>query len=151
MKYFFAAIIVVLFQFSGLAQNSANTREERIVASRIETLRQAMIDADADKLKAVTSGDLSYGHSDGHLENQSVFIAKIVSGESDFVTAEFQNQTIAIVGDVAIVRHTLVAHTKDSGVDKDIKIGIMLVWQKQKKHWLLIARQAFKLPANDKK
>jgi hypothetical protein len=151
MKYFFATLIVVLFQYSGLAQNSSDTREETIVASRVETLHQAMINADATKLKGVTSGDLSYGHSDGHLENQAVFIAKIVSGESDFVTAEFQNQTIAVMGNVAIVRHILVAHTRDSGVDKDIKIGIMLVWQKQKKQWLLIARQAFKLPLIDKK
>jgi ketosteroid isomerase-like protein len=151
MKYFFASVAVVLFQFSGVAQNSSNHREEMMVASRVETLRQAMIDADANKLKALTSEDLSYGHSDGHLENQTVFIAKIVSGESDFVTVEFQNQTIAIVGNAAVVRHILVAHTRDNGVDKDIKIGIMLVWQKQKKQWLLIARQAFKLPSTDKK
>jgi ketosteroid isomerase-like protein len=70
-----------------------------------------------------------------------------VNGESDFVTIEFQNQTIEIVGDNAVVRHNLVAHTKDGGIDKDIKIGIMLVWQKQKSKWLLIARQAFKLPS----
>jgi hypothetical protein len=151
MKYFFVILAVVLFQFSGFAQNSSKSKEEMAVASRVEILRQAMIDADANKLAAVTSRDLSYGHSDGHLENQSVFIGNIVSGASDFVAIEFQNQTIAIIGDVAIVRHTLAAHTRDSGVDKDIKIGIMLVWQKQKKQWILIARQAFKLPPSDKK
>ncbi|MFV8464574.1 nuclear transport factor 2 family protein [Flavobacterium sp. LB1P62] len=152
MKCFFATIAVVLFQFSSLAQNSSNSREEIAVASRVETLRQAMIDADVNNLTAVTSTALSYGHSDGHLENQSVFIGNIVSGASDFVTIEFQNQSIRVVGDVAIVRHTLAAHTRDSGVDKDIKIGIMLVWHKQKNKWLLIARQAFKLPSpSDKK
>ncbi|MFV5688636.1 nuclear transport factor 2 family protein [Flavobacterium sp. ZT3R25] len=152
MKYFFATIAVVLFQFSGFAQNSSNNKEEIAVAARVEILRQAMIDADANKLTAVTSTDLSYGHSDGHLENQNVFIGNIVSGVSDFVTIEFQNQTITVVGDVAIVRHALAAHTRDAGVEKDIKIGIMLVWQKQKNQWLLIARQAFKLsPPSDKK
>ncbi|MFV8341688.1 nuclear transport factor 2 family protein [Flavobacterium sp. XS2P39] len=151
MKYFFATISLVLLQFSGLAQNSSNNRKEIAVASRVEALRQAMIDADVNMLKDLTSVDLSYGHSDGHLENQSVFIEKIVSGESDFVTIEFQNQTITIVGDVAIVRNALVAHTRDGGVDKDIKIGTLLVWQKQKKQWFLIARQAFKFPPNDKK
>jgi hypothetical protein len=43
------------------------------------------------------------------------------------------------------VRHILSAHTKDGGIDRDIKIGIMLVWQKQKNNWILIARQAYKL------
>lgn len=151
MKYFFVTFFFVLSQFSGLAQNISKNREEIAVASRVEALRQAMIDADANKLKELTSVALSYGHSDGHLENQSVFIEKIVSGESDFVTIDFQNQTIGIVEDVAIVRNALAAHTKDGGVDKDIKIGTLLVWQKQKKQWFLIARQAFKLASNDKK
>lgn len=146
MKYLFTTFAILLFQFSGLAQNSPKSIDEIAVAARVETLRQAMIDADGTKLKELTSVGLSYGHSSGVVQNQAVFIEKIVNGESDFVTIEFQNQTIDVVGDNAIVRHNLVAHTKDGGIDKDIKIGIMLVWQKQKNKWLLIARQAYKLP-----
>ena len=146
MKYFFATLTFVLFQFSGVAQNSSKSKNEIAVAARVETLRQAMIDADGTKLKELTSPNLSYGHSNGMVQNQAVFIEKIVNGESDFVTIEFQNQTIEIVGDAAIVRHNLASHTKDSGVDKNIKIGIMMVWQKQKNKWLLIARQAYKSP-----
>ena len=144
MKYFLATLAVVLFQFSVSSQNKS--KDEIAVATRVETLRQAMIDADGAKLKELTSSGLSYGHSNGVVQNQAVFVEKIVNGESDFVTIEFQNQTIEIVGDAAIVRHNLAAHTKDGGIDKDIKIGIMLVWQKQKNKWLLIARQAYKLP-----
>ena len=147
MKYFFSIFTLVLFQFSGLAQNSLKSKEIANVAARVEILRQAMIDADGAKLKELTSTDLSYGHSNGNIQNQAIFIEKIVNGESDFVTIEFQNQTIEIVGDIAIVRHNLAAHTKDGGIDKDIKIGIMLIWQKQKNKWLLIARQAYKLPS----
>lgn len=99
----------------------------------------------------MTSKDLSYGHSSGVVQNQTVFMEKLVNGESDFVSIEFQNQTIEIIGDVAIVRHNLAAHTKDSGMDKDIKIGNMLVWQKQESKWVLIARQAFKLPPTENK
>ncbi len=150
MKYFFAILAVAVFQFSVSAQNSHNTKEEMAVASRVETLRQAMIDADGKNLAAVSSADLSYGHSDGHIQNQAEFIEKIVSKKSVFVSIEFQNQTIQIVGDVGLVRHTLAAHTKDGGIEKDIKIGVLLVWQKQKKKWLLIARQAFKLPPTEK-
>ena len=147
MRYIFIILSVVLFQFSASAQNNSKSKEEMAVAARVEVLRQAMIDADGKKLKELTSENLSYGHSSGIIQNQAVFIEKIVSGESDFVSIEFQNQTIEIVGDAAIVRHNLAAHTKDSGVDKDIKIGIMLIWQKQKNKWMLIARQAYKLPS----
>lgn len=147
MRNIFIILSVVLFQFSVSAQNNSKSKEIIAVAARVEVLRQAMIDADGKKLKKLTSENLSYGHSSGIIQNQAVFIEKIVSGESDFVSIEFQNQTIEIVGDAAIVRHNLVAHTKDGGVNKDIKIGIMLIWQKQKNKWLLIARQAYKLPS----
>jgi ketosteroid isomerase-like protein len=146
MKYFFATLAAVLFQFSVSAQKSNDNKEVIEVGSRVEALRQAMVDADGAKLKELTSVDLSYGHSSGSIQNQSTFIEKIVNGGSDFVSIELQDQTIEIVGDVAIVRHNLAAHTKDGGVEKDIKIGVMLIWQKQKSKWLLIARQAFKLP-----
>ena len=137
-------ILMILVQFSVFAQKS-NTKEEAAVTNQVEVLRKAMIDADGAKLKSLTSEKLNYVHSNGNFQNQAEFIDGIVSGKSDFVTIEFQDQTIAIQNDVAIVRHVLAAHTKDGGVDKDIKIGIMLVWQKQKNNWILIARQAYKL------
>ncbi|WP_255373759.1 nuclear transport factor 2 family protein [[Flexibacter] sp. ATCC 35103] len=133
-----------MVQFSAFAQKS-NAKEEAAVNNQVEILRKAMIDADGSKLKALTSERLNYVHSNGNFQNQTEFIDGIVSGKSDFVTIDFQNQTITIQNDVAIVRHVLSAHTKDEGIDRDIKIGIMLVWQKQRNHWVLIARQAYKL------
>ncbi|MHC0442101.1 nuclear transport factor 2 family protein [Flavobacterium sp. 3-210] len=137
-------ILMIFVQFSVLAQK-AISKEEKAVIDQVEILRQAMIDADGAKLKTLTSEKLSYVHSNGNFQNQTEFIEGIVSGKSDFVTIDFQDQMITIQNDVAIVRHILAAHTKDGGVDKDIKIGIMLVWQKQKSKWILIARQAYKL------
>jgi hypothetical protein len=146
MKKYLIVFVLVLISFSNYAQTKSVSKEETVVANRVESFRKALIDPTESNLKALTSKDLSYGHSSGVLEDQKVFIKKLLNGESDFVTIEFQNQSIQIVGDVAIVRHNLAAHTKDSGVEKDIKIGNVLVWQKQKNKWLLIARQAFKLP-----
>ncbi|KAF2510013.1 nuclear transport factor 2 family protein [Flavobacterium zhairuonense] len=137
-------IFLIFFQVTVFAQKT-NSKDENAVSSQVEILRQAMIDADGAKLKALTSSQLSYVHSNGNFQNQTEFIEGIVSGKSDFVSIDFQNQTISIQNDVAIVRHVLSAHTKDGGIDKDIKIGIMLVWQKQKNNWILIARQAYKL------
>lgn len=144
MKRVGLLLLMVFFQCSVFAQKT-NAKEENAVKSQVEILRQAMIDADGAKLKALTSDQLNYVHSNGNFQNQTEFIEGIVSGKSDFVSIDFQNQTITIQNDVAIVRHVLSAHTKDDGIDRDIKIGIMLVWQKQKTKWILIARQAYKL------
>ncbi|MFH6995646.1 nuclear transport factor 2 family protein [Flavobacterium sp. FlaQc-48] len=144
MRSFRVLILMILVSFSAFAQKT-NVKDEEAVSNQVEILRKAMIDPDGAKLKALTSEKLTYVHSNGNLQNQAEFIDGIVSGKSDFVTIEFQNQTISIQNDVAIVRHILSAHTKDDGIDRDIKIGIMLVWQKQKNNWILIARQAYKL------
>ncbi|MDQ1164278.1 nuclear transport factor 2 family protein [Flavobacterium sp. SORGH_AS_0622] len=144
MKKLSLLILMILVQYSVFAQKT-NAKEENAVSTQVEILRQAMIDADGAKLKALTSDKLNYVHSNGNFQNQAEFIEGIVSGKSDFVSIDFQNQTITIQGDVAIVRHVLAAHIKDDGIDRDIKIGIMLVWQKQKNKWILIARQAHKL------
>lgn len=146
MKKSLLVFALVLISFSNWAQTKPISKEETVVANSVEAFRKALIDPTENNLKALTSADLSYGHSSGVLQDQKVFIEKLLNGESDFVTIEFQNQSIQITGDVAVVRHNLAAHTKDSGVEKDIKIGNVLVWQKQKNKWLLIARQAFKLP-----
>lgn len=137
---------LILISFSNWAQTKSVSKEVTVVANRVEAFRKALIDPETNQLKELTSKDLSYGHSSGVLQDQEVFIEKLINKESDFVTIEFQNQTIQITGDVAIVRHNLAAHTKDSGVEKDIKIGNVLVWQKQKGKWVIVARQAFKLP-----
>ena len=147
MKYIFSILTVVLFQFFAWSQNKEVNKEEALVAARVESFRLALINPTEKLLTDLASKELSYGHSSGAVQNQTQFIESLVSGQSDFVSIEFQNQTIAIIGDVAIVRHNLVAHTKDGGVEKDIKIGILLVWQKQKNNWFLIARQAYKLPS----
>lgn len=147
MKKYFLFFVLVLISFSNWAQTKNVSKEETAVSNRVEAFRKALIDPTAATLKELTAKDLSYVHSSGVFQNQDVFIEKLLNGESDFVTIEFQNQTIQISGDVAVVRHNLAAHTKDNGVEKDIKIGIMLVWQKQKDKWVLIARQAFKLPS----
>ncbi|QBN19702.1 nuclear transport factor 2 family protein [Flavobacterium nackdongense] len=150
MKYSKIIVAVLLFQCSGWAQDRTTNKEEAVVASQVELLRQGLMTADGTKLAAVTSSGLTYGHSGGNIENQSAFIENVVKKKSNVISLEFQNQTISFAGNTAIVRHIYLSHTKDGGVEKETKIGVMQVWQKQKKQWLMIARQAYKLPAPEK-
>ncbi len=144
LKYLFASasLLASLISPPLLAADS----EVNVVDKKVAALRLAMIDADAKALKALSSPMLSYGHSGGHIENQAEFIEKIVSGKSDFVTMDLREQTISISGDTALVRHILNADIKDGGVANTIKLGVLLVWQKQQGEWKLLARQAFKFP-----
>ncbi len=123
----------------------AQNKEEAAVTAAVENLRKAMIDGDKAGLQNITADQLSYGHSSGKVEDKATFVDNIVTGKSDFVTIDLTNQTIAISGDAAIVRHTLAATTNDGGNPGSVKLNILLIWQKQKGQWKLLARQAVKI------
>jgi hypothetical protein len=147
MNKLFSFVLVAVVAFSSQWASASSSQEKAIkaVESQVELLRKAMVDADAVKLKTLTLSELNYGHSGGHVENQAEFIQKIVSGTSDFVTMDLNDQSVSVVGDIAIVRHMLVAKTNDRGVAGEVTIGVMLIWKKQRGDWKLLARQAFKM------
>jgi len=137
------AIVLLLSVCSWAAQ--AQSKDEVAVANAVEALKKAMIDADKTALENLAAEELSYGHSGGKVEDKAEFVRAIVSGESDFVTIDLSEQTIKIVGNNAIVRHKLFAKTNNKGQAGTANIAILLVWQKQKGQWKLLARQAVKL------
>jgi hypothetical protein len=125
---------------------SAQSKGEKDIANAIEKLKQAMIDGNKADLENAVADQLSYGHSSGVVQNKKEFVEKIVSGQSDFVTIDLTGQTINIIGDVAIVRHKLDAKTNDNGKPGEAHLLVLLVFQKDHKHWKLLARQAVKAP-----
>jgi hypothetical protein len=141
MKNIFLFTILSVFSMSTVAQSKA----EKQLADAVERLKKAMIDADRQQLDNITAADLSYGHSSGKIEDKAAFIEALVSGASDFITMDLTNQTIKVVGKTALVRHNLTGTTKDNGVPGNPRLGVLLVWQKQKGGWKLLARQAFRL------
>lgn len=124
----------------------AQSKDEAAVTAAVENLKKAMVDGDKAGLEKITTEKLSYGHSSGKVEDKATFVDNIVTGKSDFVTIELTNQTVSVSGDAAIVRHTLAATTNDNGNAGSVKLNILLVWQKQKGQWKLLARQAVKAP-----
>ena len=123
----------------------AQSADEKEVASRVEALRLAMISADKTALENLTSEDLSYGHSSGKIEGKDSFVESIVTGGSRFMTIVLSEQTVKIVDKTALVRHKLVAETGTKEKPGTANLGVLLVWQKQKGEWKLIARHATKL------
>lgn len=118
---------------------------EKEVAAAVEALRAAMVNADRAVLENLTADDLSYGHSSGKIENRASFVETIAGGQSDFVSITLSEQKITIVDNTALVRHKFQAETDDGGKPGNVSLGILLVWQKQKGGWKLLARQAYKL------
>lgn len=143
MKKTFAFLMITCFSVLNIA--FAQSKDEAAVAGAVEALKKAMIDADKAALESLAADDLSYGHSAGKIEDKAEFVRAIVSNESDFVTINLSEQTIKIVGNAAIVRHKLAATTNNNGKPGTANLAVLLVWQKQKGSWKLLARQAVKI------
>lgn len=124
---------------------SHSASAEQAVAAAAERLRLAMIDPTPAALVPLVADDLSYGHSGGRVDTKDSFIGDLVAGKSDFVTITITDQTIKVVGNSAIVRHTLTADTNDSGKPGKVQIKILGVWQQQGSQWKLLARQAVRV------
>lgn len=138
--------MICLIMIAGIINGTmAQSKEDAAVNAAVENLKKAMVDGDKAGLEKITSDKLSYGHSSGKIEDKATFVDNIVTGKSDFVTIELTNQTVSVSGDAAVVRHTLSATTNDNGNPGSVKLNILLVWQKQKGQWKLLARQAVKV------
>ncbi len=137
-------ILISLFMSAGSVY--AQSADEKLVADAVEKFRKTMVDPDQDSFEKLTSESLSYGHSNGQIEDQKTCIASMISGKYNFDSVELTEQTVKIVDKTAIVRHSLFAHTLDAGKDPGtVKLKVLMVWQKEKGKWVLLARQAVRL------
>ncbi|MDO1444870.1 nuclear transport factor 2 family protein [Rhodocytophaga aerolata] len=123
----------------------AQSKEEKEVAAAVESLKKAMLDANRSSLENIAATELTYGHSNGLIEDKAAFVEALASGKADFKSINLTEQTIKLAGNTALVRHKLTGEVVNSGQPGNVNLGVLLVWQKQQGQWKLLARQAFKL------
>ena len=142
-KKFLLGVFTLLF-LNAIA--FTQTKDEKEITDAVEQLRTAMVSGDKVSLEKLTAEKLSYGHSGGHIDDRKEFVEKIVSGSSNFESIDLVEQTISISDNVAVVRHVLNAKTNDAGKEPgEVHLRVLLIWQKQKGSWKLLARQAVKI------
>lgn len=124
---------------------NAQSKKEQQVQKAIGQLKQALISGNANDLSNIVSDKLSYGHSSGAVDDKTIFIEKLTSGKSDFVSIDLVDQTISINKKTAIVRHTLHGKTNDNNVAGEIHLKVLLIFHKENGKWVLLARQSVKL------
>jgi ketosteroid isomerase-like protein len=115
------------------------------VTRALEAFRKAMVEADRKQFETLCADQLSYGHSSGKLQTKAVFIDDATSGKSVWKSLTFADPTVQIAGNNAITRFTFIGESESEGKSNAVKIGVLMVWQKQDGNWKLLARQAFKI------
>ena len=125
---------------------SAQSQDEEYIALAIEKLRIVMMNPDSAVLADLASDDLEYVHSSGTVRDKNGFIKEFMKRQTNVTNVVFSNQTIKFSGDLAIVRHRMVADAHNPGYPPLIDIIVMMVWKKEHGNWKMLARQAAKLP-----
>lgn len=138
-------LAVFLFSFFATVTAFGQNKEISAVQKALETLRVQMLDPTESGLKSISHPSLTYGHSNGKIENQKEFMEAFLTGASDFTSLDFSDIKIEIVGKTAVVRHVLKAESADKGKQPGkVNIKVMLVFTKVKSDWILLGRQAVK-------
>ena len=125
----------------------AASADEGTLTKSIETLREGILKADKAKLDQVTASQISYGHSDGRVQNKAEFIDGVMNRKQVQKSLTFPELKVAVVGNAAIARHVYLGESELNGKQTNTRIGALQLWQKQDSGWKLIARQGFKLEA----
>ena len=131
----------------GAAPALAASADEEAVAKKVEAFRLAQMAADPKALAALCADELSYSHSSGKVEDKATFIANATDGKSKFLSIEYQDPTIRVVGPAAIVRFHWIAEQEMAADGKKVptNLQILMNWQKQGDEWKLLSRSATKL------
>jgi len=125
----------------GTTLSFAQSKKETAVADAVNQLTEALLSGDRESLASIAADELTYGHSSGTIEDKAAFVEAVASGKTDFTKIDISDQTISVVGKIALVRHRMAADLGEVHVD----LGILAVWAKQKGGWKLLARQAYRI------
>ena len=99
----------------------------------------------ADRVKKIVVEHL--GVEADKVTEEASFIDDLMTGVSDFLSINITDQTIVVVGDTALIRHTLTGDTHDKGkAPGKVNLKILQVSKKAGGQWKLLARQAVRAP-----
>ena len=139
MKYLF--VILLFISIGAFAQN----RDEKTLERSVEELDKALISKDTVVLKRLFSDDLSYGHSNGWIENKQEIIEDLYNGKLTYKQISKQSQKVNVSGDAGAVRLVADFDVEMNGKPIQLKLSVLQVWIWKNKHWVLFARQSTKI------
>ena len=121
--------------------------DDEAVAKNLQAFRAAQVAANAEALASLCAAELSYSHSDGRVEDKATFIANATNGKSKFLSLEYKDPSIRVVGPAAIVRFHWLGEQEAAadGKKTSTNLHILMNWQKQGADWKLLSRSATKL------
>ena len=133
-----------LIIFSSCAVIKHHTEAD--VWSNVDYINRAFFETkDGETLNELVSGNVTYGHSGGSIEDKATLIRKAGENKSVYSDITTEKLSISFSGNNAIVRFNYRALEKKGNEVAPLNLGVLQVWELSGKKWILLARQAVKI------
>ena len=139
MKFF----VFILFSLFAGSIHAQQTAEEKLIVT-VKEFHLALVNKNTVSLNQQTDKALSYGHSNGWIENKKDLISNLETGFISYQSFKEDSIVVNINGNVANVRFKADIDATMKGVSNNFKLRVLEVWIKKSKRWMLFARQGIK-------
>ena len=114
--------------------------------TQLEHLRfEAMEQKDLAFLETVLADEVTYGHSNGLMEDRAKHLEHIISADIVYEIMDPLEMDIRTYRKSAVINGLIRVKGQYKGTDFDIKLRYTDVYQKQKRKWKLVAWQSVKV------
>ncbi len=121
----------------------AQTDEAKLIRT-IKEFHKALVDGNTISVNQQTDKMLSYGHSNGWIQNKNEVINDLKSGHLDYLAFTEDSVVVNINGNLASARFIGGVEASMDGVKASYKLRVLEVWTKKSNRWVLFARQAIR-------
>ena len=142
MKSLFSFIFLVCFVF-GFSQ--AYSKQEKTLLTQVSKLDSLMENNDS-KILELFSDDVSFGHSNGWIQNKDDFKKDFESGKVKYQSVkQTELKEFKIKNKFANIRRIIAVKGLYKNETFEMKLSVLEFWIKQKGIWKLWSRQSVKI------
>lgn len=134
-----ATILALLFALNAMAQT-----DEVKLTRTIREFHQALVDGNTISINQQTDKMLSYGHSNGWIQNKNEVINDLTNGKIDYLSFSEDSIQVHINGNLANALYIGAVEAVMGGNKASYKLRVLEVWTKKSNRWVLFARQAIR-------
>ena len=103
---------------------------------------KALLENDLAALDALLGDDLTYVHSNGHLDTKATYIEGLRSGSSRYLTMDMSEMTVRATSDTAVINAKFDARVLVRGREINPTPRVLIVYAKRDGRWQMIAWQS---------
>lgn len=108
---------------------------------------EAQIAEDISTLEQLYAPELSYTHSNGHVDTKESYIKAIANKVFDYRSEERTDTATVVVGDTAMVTGRVKIHVIAGGADRHLDARYSVIWVRRDGAWQFLCWQSTPIPA----